>query len=117
MVDGALYERFLEQQRRWDQAYANGSSNDIETQAGGMIRAYQAATERLEGHRRTAYLIAHDHERGRSLCISTHSESVSYAADGTEYPVTWVTPESVARLVGQAQDMGVTIEDREDRQS
>ncbi|MGI9501516.1 MAG: hypothetical protein ACR2RE_00480 [Geminicoccaceae bacterium] len=116
-VDGSFYERFMEQVDLWNEAYANGSTDDIETHAGGMIRAYQAAAERLKGHRMTAYMIGYDRERGIAVCVSAHSESLEFAKKHVDGPITWVTPESVARLVAQAQDMGVTIMDTEDRLS
>lgn len=117
VVDSAFYERFMAQVGLWDEAYAVGNPDEIETQAGGMIRAYEAAAELLEGHRMTAFLIGHDHERGRTICVSAHSESVEHAKKLTDHRVEWVTPEAVARLVGQAQEMGITIGDKEDRLS
>lgn len=116
-VDNELYQRFMEQRDLWDEAYATGTHDEIETQAGGMIRAYAAVTQRLEGHRRTAYLLGYDRERGAAVCVSAHSESVQYAQEHINGPVIWITPEAVARLVGIAQDMGVTIMDTEDRLS
>lgn len=117
VVDRDLYDRFCRQRDLWDQAYAIGHDNEIEIQAGGMVRAYEAATKRLEGHRMTAFLIGHDHERGRTLCVSGHSESVPFAEEFTEYPVTWMTPDACARLVGQAMEMNTAIGDTEDRLS
>jgi len=35
----------------------------------------------------------------------------------TDLPVEWVTPEAVARLVGKARQMGITIDDKGDRMS
>ena len=112
-----FYERFMEQVDLWNEAYTTGNDGDIETQAGGMIRAYEAARKRLEGHRMTAFLIGHDRERGTAVCVSAHSESLEFAEKHVDGPITWVTPESVARLVAQAQDMGITIMDTEDRLS
>jgi len=117
VVDVGFYDRFARQRSLWEEAYATGSESDIELHAGGMIRAYAAATELLEKHRRTGFMVGHDHERGITICISPYSESVRYAEEGTEYPVKWVTPEAVARLIGQAQEMGITIDDKEDRLS
>ena len=117
VVDSELFDRFKEQLDLWNEAYATGSVEDIEIQAGGMIRAYEAATKLLEGHRMTAFLLAHDHEAGVSVCISSHSESVEHAKKSTDYPVEWVTPEAVVRLVAQAKAMETTIADKEDRLS
>lgn len=117
VVDNELYERFRQQEELWNAAYMTGTAEDIEVQAGGMVRAYQAASKRLEGHRMTAFLVGHDQERGKSVCISGHSESVPYAERGTDYPVIWVTPDAVARLVARTQEMGIIIDDKEDRLS
>lgn len=76
-----------------------------------------AVYKRLEGHRMTAFLSGNDHANSRTVCISAHSESVAYAERGTDYPVTWVTPDAVARLVARAQEMGIIIDDKEDRLS
>jgi len=116
-VDGAFAERFERQLGRWNKAQVTGTVEEMDTHSSAMVRAYAAAFEKMKQYRDTAYFIAHDHDTGIAVCISAHADSVEAARRSTDQEIVWVTPEAVAKLVGQARLMSAFVEDKEDREA
>jgi len=90
--DPELFDRFEEQRSLFQAALMSGVKADIEEQTGGMVRAWAAATARMQDTPDDAYMIGRCPRTGLEVRIG---HQLAAQADG----VVHMTPDEVAVLV------------------
>jgi hypothetical protein len=120
LIDPDLYERFCGQRLDWEKALVTGDRSEVQEQTDAMVRAWGAATARMEGVEPSAYLMGQDPNTGLRVAI-TNQLSV---ADRLEDDCVLVTPDEVAMLLAAQKEIlkvkqlfpGATVEEMARRQ-
>ena len=100
-VDEKLHELFTEQEEDYGQALIVGDQGAVEEQAGAMVRAYVAVTQRMVEAQEPddVYLLGLDAHTGTRVAIGDQQHARARVRELHGDAVIWFTPDEVAAMV------------------
>jgi hypothetical protein len=110
-VNPDIHRRLVEQRSLFDQAVVTGSAAEIETHGAALCRGYHIAAETMQAAAEPddAYLIGQDPRSGLKVAVSQIKAAAERARQLHGKGTLWVTPDEVAILLANAEQLRITI--------
>ena len=110
-VNPDIHHRLIEQRNLFDTAVVTGTAADIETHGAALCRGYRIATETMQAAAEPddAYRIGQDPQSGLKVAISHNKAAAQRARELHGNNTIWVTPDEVAVLFANAEQLKISI--------